>query len=208
VAHDSSWTWPPQIAKIQSFLEPHQYQIKAESGADGKGVCLRVERSSVRLPPGLFALAVLKQDCKRQNPHHFSVWQQRWGFYLYCDHLEVVMCLGLPGHAPQRQTKRLAGWGGTKDVVSAITWARSCIKPTPSERDEISAEDENQYQIKIFSKDAFNDLIYKGKFNYWNFLNNFRIFYYAGPEAEKVVHLYHHHEHFDVITKLCHNQMS
>jgi len=47
----------------------------------------------------------------------------------------------LPGHAPQRQTERLAGWGGTKDVVSAITWARSCIKPTPSERDEISAED-------------------------------------------------------------------
>jgi len=56
------------------------------------------------------------------------------------------MCLGLPGHAPQRQTERLAGWGGTKDVVSAITWARSCIKPTPSERDEISAED---YSLKI-----------------------------------------------------------
>jgi len=54
------------------------------------------------------------------------------------------MCLGLPGHAPQRQTERLAGWGGTKDVVSAIIWARSCIKPTPSERDEISAEDKKK----------------------------------------------------------------
>jgi len=25
---------------------------------------------------------------------------------------------------------------------------------------------------------------------------------FIGPEAEKVLHLYHHHEHFDVITKM------
>jgi len=49
-----------------------------------------------------------------------------------------------PPRGGNRQTERLAGWGGTKDVVSAITWARSCIKPTPSERYEISAEDKKK----------------------------------------------------------------
>jgi len=48
---------------------------------------------------------------------------------------------GLARTRSQRQTERLAGWGGTKDVVSTITCARSCLKPTPSERDEISAKD-------------------------------------------------------------------
>jgi len=50
--------------------------------------------------------------------------------------------------ASDRTTGRL-GRGGTKDVVSAITWARSCIKPTPSERDEISAEDKKTLENTI-----------------------------------------------------------
>uniref|UniRef100_A0A915IHY8 Uncharacterized protein n=1 Tax=Romanomermis culicivorax TaxID=13658 RepID=A0A915IHY8_ROMCU len=40
------------------------------------------------------------------------------------------------------------------------------------------------YQIKIYSKDHYNGLIYKG------------------PKAEKILHLFLHDHHFDIITKV------
>jgi len=59
--------------------------------------------------------------------------------------------------------------------------------------------EQHKYQIKIFSKDAFNDIIYQGIDFIVNFL--YKVVYSVGPAAEKVLHLYLHDNHFDVITR-------